>query len=250
MTSAQFLRVRGIVQGVGFRPFVFRLAQAHGLVGWVLNGEEGVEIHVEGPTPALDRFVGELTSAPPPAARIAEVETAPAAPQGFAVFAIRESERRAAPTVRITPDLSVCASCLDELSSPTDRRQGYPYINCTDCGPRFSIVLSLPYDRPRTTMRAWPMCPDCAAEYEDPLDRRFHAQPIACPVCGPRFFLQQGAGSTATRPPSPKQRVSSAPERSWRSRGSGAITWVATRATRPPSPRSASASSAKRNRSR
>ena len=144
---------------------------------------------------ALDRFAADLTSQPPPAARIATVESAPAPPRGFSDFSIRESERREAPTVRITPDLPVCASCLAELFSPTerpDRRRGYPYINCTDCGPRFSIVLSLPYDRPRTTMRGWPMCPDCAAEYADPRDRRFHAQPVACPVCGPHFFLQQG----------------------------------------------------------
>src|SRR3954471_11670346 len=192
MVEARFLRVRGVVQGVGFRPFVFRLAQTHGLAGWVLNGEEGVEIHVEGPAPALDRFIFALTAEPPPSARIAEIETLPATPEGSAGFTIRESERRAAPTVRITPDLPVCANCLAELSSPTDRRRGYPYINCTDCGPRFSIVLSLPYDRPRTTMRDWPMCPLCAAEYADPLDRRFHAQPVACPVCGPHFFLRQG----------------------------------------------------------
>lgn len=192
MAEARFLRVRGVVQGVGFRPFVFRLAHTHGLAGWVLNGEDGVEIHLEGPEPALDRFTNALTAEPPPAAQIAGIEAAPAAPQGFAGFTIRESERRAAPTVRITPDLPVCASCLAELLSPIDRRHGYPYINCTDCGPRFSIVLSLPYDRPRTTMRGWPLCPLCAAEHADPLDRRFHAQPVACPVCGPHFFLQDG----------------------------------------------------------
>lgn len=192
MTAARTLRVRGVVQGVGFRPFVFRLAQTHGLAGWVLNGEEGVLIHVEGPEPALDSFVHDLTAAPPPAARIAEVETTSASPEGFSDFTIRESERHAAPTVRISPDLPVCPNCLRELFSPADRRHGYPYINCTDCGPRFSIVLSLPYDRPRTTMRDWPLCPQCAAEYEDPLDRRFHAQPVACPACGPHFFLFHG----------------------------------------------------------
>jgi hydrogenase maturation protein HypF len=180
---------------VGFRPFVYRLARTHRLSGWVLNGAEGVEIHVEGSAPALDRFAAALTAEPPPAARIAAVETAQAEPQGLSGFRIRDSERRKVPTVRITPDLPVCANCLAELFSVDDRpdrRQNYPYINCTDCGPRFSIVLSLPYDRPRTTMRAWPMCPDCAAEYENPCDRRFHAQPVACPVCGPHFYLQQG----------------------------------------------------------
>jgi hydrogenase maturation protein HypF len=199
MLEARLLRIRGVVQGVGFRPFVFRLAATHGLAGWVLNGGEGVEIHVEGPAPALARFVADLTATPPPAARIAAVEEAPAAPQGHAGFAIRESARRAAPTVRISPDLPVCESCKAELFAPGDRRHGYPYINCTDCGPRYSIVLSLPYDRPRTTMRGWPLCPACAAEYGDPLDRRFHAQPVACPACGPHFVLrsQEGDGETA-----------------------------------------------------
>jgi hydrogenase maturation protein HypF len=190
--EARFLRVRGVVQGVGFRPFVFRLARTHGLSGWVLNGADGVEIHLEGEGSTLDTFAADLAAQPPPAARIAEVESTPAERQGFTDFSIRESEHREAPTVRISPDLPVCANCLAELSSPTDRRHGYPYINCTDCGPRFSIILSLPYDRPRTTMRDWPMCPNCAAEYEDPMDRRFHAQPVSCPDCGPHFVLQRG----------------------------------------------------------
>jgi hydrogenase maturation protein HypF len=184
-----------VVQGVGFRPFVFRLARRHGLAGWVRNGAGGVEIHVEGGAPALDRFARELASQPPPAARIAALETAAVDVEGCAGFDIRESEREGAPTVRISPDLPVCASCLAELFSGAaggDRRRGYPYINCTDCGPRYSIVLSLPYDRPRTTMHHWPMCPRCAAEYDDPLDRRFHAQPTACPACGPHVLLRHG----------------------------------------------------------
>ena len=199
MVEALRLRVRGVVQGVGFRPFVFRLAHTHGLAGWVLNGEDGVEIHVEGPASSLTAFALALTAEPPPAARIATVETAPVPLAGCAGFTVRESERRAAPTVRISPDLPVCPSCLGELlspgmapgmDSPPDRRRGYPYINCTDCGPRFSIVLSLPYDREGTTMRGWPMCELCQAEYEDPADRRFHAQPVACPACGPHIALQ------------------------------------------------------------
>ena len=185
--------MRGVVQGVGFRPFVFRLARTHGLRGWVLNGGEGVQIHVEGPAPALDRFVVDLTSHPPPAARISAVERAPAEPAGYADFGIRESDRRGVPTVRVSPDLPVCRGCLEELAGPGDRRAGYPYINCTDCGPRFSIVLALPYDRQRTTMGGWTMCPRCAAEYGDPLDRRFHAQPAACPACGPHYRLLHGA---------------------------------------------------------
>ncbi|HVR07905.1 MAG TPA: carbamoyltransferase HypF [Thermoanaerobaculia bacterium] len=193
--TAQLLRVQGVVQGVGFRPFVFRLARTHGLAGWVLNAGEGVQIHVEGPAPAVDSFVLDLTSQPPPAARIVEVERTAAAPGGFAEFGIRESEHRGAPTVRVSPDLPVCARCLAELAElgePGDRRRGYPYINCTDCGPRFSIILGLPYDRQRTTMRGWTMCPRCAAEYRDPLDRRFHAQPVACPDCGPHYRLSHG----------------------------------------------------------
>lgn len=188
MAAARFLRVRGVVQGVGFRPFVYRLARGHGITGWVRNGGDGVEIHAEGTPEALDAFVTGFDE-PPAAARIAsfEMETVPAA--GCAGFEIRDSEAESRPTVRISPDLPVCPACLEELFDPADRRHGYPYINCTDCGPRYSILLGLPYDRPRTTMRDWPMCPDCAREYHDPLDRRFHAQPVACPACGPGYFL-------------------------------------------------------------
>lgn len=192
MLGARFLTVRGVVQGVGFRPFVFRLARDHGLAGWVLNDAGGVQIHVEGPEEALDRFVREIGSDPPPAACIAGLEVSPATVEGHASFTIRTSEAGDRPTVRISPDLAVCGACLRELFDPSDRRFGYPYINCTDCGPRFTILLGLPYDRPLTTMRDWPMCADCAREYHDPLDRRFHAQPVACPVCGPGYFLVRG----------------------------------------------------------
>jgi hydrogenase maturation protein HypF len=192
MTAARFLRIRGVVQGVGFRPFVFRLAQAHGLAGWVRNGGEGVEIQIEGEEADLDAFVRDLTAAPPPAAHITSLDASPSEPVGTDPFEIRESEDEEHPTVRISPDLPVCAACLAELFDPADRRYQYPYINCTDCGPRYSIVLGLPYDRPRTTMQSWPLCADCSREYHDPLDRRFHAQPVACPQCGPGFFLVQG----------------------------------------------------------
>jgi hydrogenase maturation protein HypF len=188
MPSARFLRVRGVVQGVGFRPFVFRLARAHRITGWVRNGGDGVEIHAEGSEEALDAFVRGFDE-PPPAARIASVEVEAVPAEGCESFEIRGSEAGSRPTVRISPDLPVCPACLEELFDPVDRRHGYPYINCTDCGPRYSILLGLPYDRPRTTMRDWPMCPDCAREYHDPLDRRFHAQPVACPACGPTYFL-------------------------------------------------------------
>ncbi|WP_081623137.1 carbamoyltransferase HypF [Thermus oshimai] len=191
MKQAWRVRVWGVVQGVGFRPFVYRLAQAYGLGGWVRNDEEAVEMHVEGPSAALEAFLEELSNHPPPAARIDRVVIEEVAPEDLVVFEIRESAKRDRPTVRISPDLAVCPACLKELFDPQDRRYLYPYINCTNCGPRYSIVLALPYDRSRTTMKAWALCPVCAREYEDPLDRRFHAQPIACPACGPHYFLRE-----------------------------------------------------------
>ncbi len=195
--AARRVLVRGIVQGVGFRPFVYRLAHAHALAGWVLNGADGVAIHVEGDPAALDRFVAELSATAPPASRIAAILVEEAEPAGAASFVIRESVGREAPTVRIAPDLPVCAACLAELRDAADRRHAYPYVNCTDCGPRFSIVLGLPYDRPRTTMASWPLCEDCAREYHDPRDRRFHAQPVACPACGPHVVLERGGAPGA-----------------------------------------------------
>ena len=155
MASACSIRVRGVVQGVGFRPFVYRLARANTLAGWVLNGEEGVEIYLEGTEPGLQAFVRDLKTQPPPAATIAEIEVQPAAPVGLSEFTIRESQRRERPTVRISPDLPVCDACLKELFDPADRRYWYPYINCTNCGPRYTVVLGLPYDRPNTTMQSW-----------------------------------------------------------------------------------------------
>jgi hydrogenase maturation protein HypF len=187
MGEARFLRIRGVVQGVGFRPFVFRLAQAHGIAGWVRNGGEGVEIHGEGEAEALEAFVREIREGAPPAARIVSLEVTAVPALGADGFEILKSAGGESPTVRISPDLPVCAACLAELFDPEDRRHGYPYINCTDCGPRYTIVLGLPYDRPLTTMRGWPLCADCEREYHDPLDRRFHAQPVACPACGPGY---------------------------------------------------------------
>ena len=193
--AARSVRVRGVVQGVGFRPFVFRLAKAHALAGWVLNQESGVDIHLEGSEPALDSFLEGL-SQPPPAARIASIEVRSSEPIGLTTFTIRESRRDARPTVRISPDLPVCDDCLAELRDPADPRFGYPYINCTNCGPRYSVIERLPYDRPNTTMRAWTMDALCGAQYHDPADRRFHAQPVACPACGPRYAedIAQAAG--------------------------------------------------------
>ena len=189
MASACSIRVRGVVQGVGFRPYVYRLARANTLAGWVLNGEQGVEIFLEGGEPGLRAFVHRLKTQPPQAASIAEIEVYPADPVGLHDFTIRQSQRRERPTVRISPDLAVCDACLKELFDPADRRYGYPYINCTNCGPRYTVVLGLPYDRPCTTMRDWPLDEYCGRQYEDPADRRFHAQPVACPACGPGYFL-------------------------------------------------------------
>ncbi|MBN2448499.1 MAG: carbamoyltransferase HypF [Phycisphaerae bacterium] len=190
--SSLNIQIRGIVQGVGFRPFVYRLAHQHGLTGWVRNGEQGVEIRVEGHGDATEAFLAELRSCTPSAARIAELTANPVAAEHFTSFEIIHSQGDTRPTVRISPDLPVCKACLRELRDSRDRRHGYPYINCTDCGPRYSIIQGLPYDRPLTTMKGWPLCPACAREYADPLDRRFHAQPVACPECGPEFHLHNG----------------------------------------------------------
>ena len=203
MTSACSIRVLGVVQGVGFRPFVYRLATIHALSGWVLNGEEGVEIHVEGDERALSAFLDNLTTQAPVAANIAEIKVQAANCQGLEDFTIRESQRRDHPSVRISPDLPVCDACLNELFDPTDPRYQYPYINCTNCGPRYSVILALPYDRPNTTMRDWPLDEFCGGEYHDPRNRRFHAQPVACERCGPTYFLQHEneklAGDVAIR---------------------------------------------------
>jgi hydrogenase maturation protein HypF len=180
-----------VVQGVGFRPFVYRVANRLGLRGWVLNAGEGVQVHLEGPAPAVEEFVVELTAHPPPAAVIAEVERSSVPACGFDDFTIRDSSHVGELTVRVSPDLPVCSRCLEELAEPHDPRHGYPYINCTDCGPRYSIIQKLPYDRAQTTMAAWSLCPRCAADYSNPLDRRFHAQPVACPVCGPHLRLRR-----------------------------------------------------------
>jgi hydrogenase maturation protein HypF len=185
------VRVRGVVQGVGFRPFVFRLATRLGLSGWVQNDLEGVLMEVSGPPDALETLVRAISAEAPPAARVEQVEVLQQQPGRLpGGFAIIQSEAKGPLTTRISPDLTLCPDCLQELFDPSDRRYRYPFINCTHCGPRYSITLQLPYDRPHTTMRAFAMCPECAAEYHDPHNRRFHAQPIACPVCGPQVHLR------------------------------------------------------------
>jgi hydrogenase maturation protein HypF len=187
--------VRGAVQGVGFRPFVHRQATALGLAGWVGNSGDGVTVEAEGDRPALAALLPRL-GAPPPPARVAAIESAEIAPRGEAGFAIRPSETAGAAGAEMLPDLAPCADCLAELFDPADRRYRYPFIACARCGPRYSVIAALPYDRVRTAMRPFRLCPRCQAEYDDPADRRFHAEATACPACGPRLALRDGAGRT------------------------------------------------------
>jgi hydrogenase maturation protein HypF len=188
------IEIHGAVQGVGFRPFVYRLATEHGLAGWVINDTRGVFIEVDGPQPDLERFLARLSAEKPPRAIIQSVDSAWLDAAGYERFEIRHSDDHGAKTVLVLPDIATCADCLAEVLDPANRRYGYPFTNCTNCGPRFTIIQDLPYDRPNTTMRRFVMCPDCQAEYENPLDRRFHAQPNACPVCGPQLALWSPAG--------------------------------------------------------
>jgi hydrogenase maturation protein HypF len=205
------VRVQGVVQGVGFRPFVYGLATRHQLAGFVSNNSDGVRIEVEGPRDTLDRFRTELEKEAPPLAHIDSVvvETMPvvdeAAREAAAQsaggdkprFTIHESEAVAGAITSVSPDIATCADCLRELFDPHDRRYRYPFINCTNCGPRYTIIRDIPYDRPFTTMAAFTMCAACNAEYHDPANRRFHAQPNACPECGPQVWAQVSAGSDA-----------------------------------------------------
>ncbi len=190
------IHVTGVVQGVGFRPFVYQLAHTHGLTGWVLNTSAGVEMEVEGPPEALRRFVGDLENQSPPLAKIESIAATDHPPRGYQQFEIRRSLSQEGEYQLISPDIATCRDCLAELLDPRDRRYRYPFTNCTNCGPRFTIIEDIPYDRPLTTMRDFVMCPRCQAEYEDPLDRRFHAQPNACPVCGPQLTLTNADGTS------------------------------------------------------
>jgi hydrogenase maturation protein HypF len=189
------LRISGLVQGVGFRPYVYGLATALGLGGWVRNTGDAVELEVEGSSENLAQFLERLVEQAPPPSHIAQVSRQPCPPQGSESFEIRPSSaQRQQGTSWVLPDLATCPDCLQELFDPQDRRYAYPLINCTHCGPRFSILRSLPYDRPQTTMRGFRMCPACQQEYHDPANRRFHAQPNACPVCGPHLELWDATG--------------------------------------------------------
>ncbi len=207
--QARDIHVDGIVQGVGFRPFVARLARVRGLRGWVKNAPDGVDIHVEASAAlngetnsaagvdakrALDAFAKALRTQAPAAARIVSLDVCEAAAQGASSFEIQPSAHDGASSTLVSPDLATCDECLAELFDPDNRRYHYPFINCTNCGPRFTIIDELPYDRPATSMRGFAMCPTCAAEYADETDRRYHAQPDACFACGPALWFAEGAG--------------------------------------------------------
>jgi hydrogenase maturation protein HypF len=188
------ISVRGVVQGVGFRPFVYQLARRHNLRGWVCNTSEDVRIEVEGGASDIEGFLRGLREEAPPLARIESITARPGEPAGYDDFEIRESIAEAGKYQLVSPDIATCPDCLREIFDPTDRRHRYPFTNCTNCGPRFTIIADIPYDRPNTTMKKFEMCPACRREYDDPLDRRFHAQPNACPVCGPRLELLDAGG--------------------------------------------------------
>lgn len=196
------IHVTGIVQGVGMRPFVYREAMTHGICGWVLNAGDGVHIEAHALADALDAFVAALSEHAPAAARVERVDIADLEPGGWSAadeqgFHIVASQDQTAHTTLVSPDIATCDDCLRELFDPADRRYHYPFINCTNCGPRFTIIRSLPYDRAATSMDCFPMCPKCAAEYVDPLDRRFHAQPDACFDCGPHITWREAVNGNA-----------------------------------------------------
>ncbi len=186
------IKVRGVVQGVGFRPFIYRLAHEHNLKGWVRNTSGSVEIEVEGDEAALKSFFNDLKSKTPPMAYIEDLTITLHPPLGYTEFEIRSSRSQWGKYQLVSADIATCRDCLREILSPTDRRYRYPFTNCTNCGPRFTIIEDIPYDRPQTTMHSFKMCPKCQREYDDPLDRRFHAQPNACPNCGPSLELVDG----------------------------------------------------------
>ncbi|MBC2737401.1 MAG: carbamoyltransferase HypF [Desulfobacteraceae bacterium] len=195
--AAKQIRVKGIVQGVGFRPYVYQLAGRFKLCGHVANTAAGVRIHVEGPQTDIAAFLASIPAEAPPLAQITDVDTMDAPTEGFHRFDIIASRDDSAKSALISPDVAICDDCLQEMLSPRDRRFRYPFINCTNCGPRYTIIDDIPYDRPQTSMASFPMCALCQAEYDDPENRRFHAQPNACPVCGPHVQLLDGSGQAS-----------------------------------------------------
>ncbi len=190
--------IRGAVQGVGFRPFIFRLAEEMRLKGWVINNSQGVFIEAEAAPEVLQRFLLRIEREKPAISFIQSLEHSYLDPVGYDTFEIRESTD-GAKTALILPDIATCSECRREIFDPTNRRYRYPFTNCTNCGPRFSIIEALPYDRARTSMRSFEMCPECAAEYHNPRDRRFHAQPNACPTCGPHLELWNATGEVVVQ---------------------------------------------------
>src|SRR5438046_6952955 len=190
-SATQRLRItlRGAVQGVGFRPFVYRLATEMSLTGWVLNSSAGLVVEVEGRAEQLNFFEQRLERERPQVSVVDVRELSWLAAEGSTRFEILASDHDSGKTVNVLPDLATCTECREEMFDPENRRFGYPFTNCTNCGPRYTIVVDIPYDRPNTTMREFVLCQRCREEYQDPLDRRFHAQPNACPVCGPSVTL-------------------------------------------------------------
>lgn len=195
--TALELSIRGVVQGVGFRPFVHRTALAHGVAGWVRNEAGSVRIRAEGESEALQAFVGDLRRSAPPLARIDELETEPVVWEGLEGFQVVASDTDPHGRLPVSPDVAICHACARELADPGDRRYRYPFITCTDCGPRFTVIESMPYDRERSTMAAFRQCPECLREYGDPRDRRYHSQTNSCPACGPRVWLEAGGAVAA-----------------------------------------------------
>lgn len=196
--QAKRITISGIVQGVGFRPFIYSLATNLRLTGWVRNTSSGVEIEVNGSPLSLNEFITRIRADAPPLARIDRLESVSCPPNGSVNFEIIISQAQPGAFMPISPDMCTCPDCQRELFDPANRRFRYPFINCTNCGPRFTITTDIPYDRPNTTMSGFPMCADCAREYHDPADRRFHAQPVACPVCGPRVWFESGGERLAS----------------------------------------------------
>ena len=190
------VRVNGIVQGVGFRPFIHRQITALGLTGWIRNNSRGVELEIQGERSAVERFIAEIPEKSPALAVVESVDF-DLLPErkDYTDFRILPSQDLGVHQTLISPDTCICPDCLRELFTPGNRRYRYAFINCTNCGPRFTIIRDIPYDRPRTTMAPFPMCPACAAEYADIRDRRYHAQPDCCPVCGPQLSFLDGGGN-------------------------------------------------------
>ncbi|MBN2240776.1 MAG: carbamoyltransferase HypF [Dehalococcoidales bacterium] len=193
--EAARINIRGVVQGVGFRPFIYQLARKHNLNGWVSNTSEDVRIEITGSPDAIESFLSDIPVFKPPRALIEDITVSPVPPADYPAFEIHDSIPEEGKYQLISPDIATCPDCVREIFDASDRRYRYPFTNCTNCGPRFTIIEDIPYDRPLTTMKNFTMCPDCLAEYENPLDRRFHAQPNACPVCGPALSLLDAEGN-------------------------------------------------------